>query len=76
MKTSKAIIPQLTPYKRFLQSYREYLNSLQLFNVRAKFDCSHNKGLFTNILPSLEIAVPLGKNELPTKINKETRTEA
>jgi len=50
VKVPKASLPQLLPFKRFLHVYREYLNTLQLFYVRAKFDCAHNRGL----IPPLE----------------------
>lgn len=65
--------PHLAPFKRFLHSYREYLNSLQLFNIRAKFDCAHNKGLFLTILPEYQVVQDPPQN---SKVMKETRHEA
>ncbi len=59
LKAAKNIYPQLIPYKRFVQTYKDYLNTLQMFIVRAKFDCAISKGLFQNIFPALEITTYL-----------------
>lgn len=34
----KPILPLVAPFKKFIQAYRDYLNQLQLWNVRADFD--------------------------------------
>ena len=39
-KVNKVQVQSVVPFKKFIQSYRDYLNSLQLWNVRADFDVS------------------------------------
>jgi hypothetical protein len=42
----KSEIPALAPFKRPIQAYRNFLNSLELYNIRATFDIVHGKDLF------------------------------
>jgi len=58
---AKEFDPDLVPFKKFLQCYRDFLNQLMMWNVRADFDVAHGQ-LKTNFIIFRETLNSFKKN--------------